>query len=269
MNLKTKYGRIIALFTFVCKFIAKKSFFCSVLVTFLMIQSPMPSPLILEIQSNFPANIRKDIDVCLSLLAYAPIWQTIEWQLMLAEAGYVQKSFFVGIYQSKKLLSYVLIEKRSIGFGLTGFFCIGGPIIGSAENHLDILSLILRQLAQKEKVVFIQMEPLTPVILPDFQVGKYKSFIEKHTALIDLRQDNESLLARMKPKGRYNIRIAEKAGIQVDHVLPTEEHLDIFYNILSETLERDNFAANSREYFRIFLQYLDKQKIGGLFFAKK
>lgn len=49
----------------------------------------------------------------------------------------------------------------------------------------------------------------------------------------------------------------------------TETSLDTFYKILSETLERDRFSANSREYFRTFLQYLEKQQLGGLFFAKK
>ncbi len=73
----------------------------------------------------------------------------------------------------------------------------------------------------------------------------------------------------MKPKGRYNIRVAEKTGVIIEQVPYSEENLDTFYNILSETLERDNFAANSKEYFRIFLRYLEKQELGGLFFAKK
>ncbi len=73
----------------------------------------------------------------------------------------------------------------------------------------------------------------------------------------------------MKPKGRYNIRVAEKAGVQVEQVSYSEESLDVFYNILSETLERDGFAANSKEYFWTFLQYLEKQKLGGLFFASR
>lgn len=88
----------------------------------------MHSSLILEITSNFPANIKKDIDTLISLFDYNPIWQTIEWQVMLYETKYIRKSFFVGIYKKKKLLSYVLIEKRSIGLGNYGFFCIGGPV---------------------------------------------------------------------------------------------------------------------------------------------
>lgn len=55
----------------------------------------MSSPLILEITSNFPANLRADIDGLLQKQDYVAIWQTIEWQLMLRETGYAEKSFFV------------------------------------------------------------------------------------------------------------------------------------------------------------------------------
>jgi hypothetical protein len=71
-------------------------------------------PTILEISRNFPTNIKKDIAGFLSLLHYVPIWQTVEWQLMLRETGYVRQSFFIGIYAKKILLSYALIEKRTI-----------------------------------------------------------------------------------------------------------------------------------------------------------
>lgn len=55
----------------------------------------MLSPFILEVTRNFPANIKKDIDILLSPLSYHPVWQTIEWQIMLLETKYAKKSFFV------------------------------------------------------------------------------------------------------------------------------------------------------------------------------
>lgn len=215
----------------------------------------------IEITTHFPADIRKDMETLLSKLSYNPIWQTIEWQNMLLNTRYVQKAFFIGIYEDKNLLAYALIEKRSIGLGQNGFFCVGGPIIHDGKS-LGILSENINKLALQEKTVFLQAEPLSPVILAGFETGYYKNFIEKHTAVIDLTQDNETILAHMKPKGRYNIRVAEKAGVRVEQVPYSIESLDIFYGILSETLERDGFAANSKEYFRTFLHYLEDQKLG-------
>lgn len=73
----------------------------------------------------------------------------------------------------------------------------------------------------------------------------------------------------MKQKGRYNIRIAEKSGVTVEQVPSTSENLDTFYHLLTETTERDRFAANSPAYFQTFLAYLDKNKLGGLSFATR
>lgn len=228
----------------------------------------MFSPHIIEITNNFPENIRQDIDSIINDLDYNPIWQTIEWQLMLWETGYTNKSFFVWVYKETELLSYVLVEKRDIGWWQTGFFCIGGPVIED-ENSTSLLSKTLQELSLQEKVTSIQIEPLSLSILPDFKTDSYKDFIEKHTALIDLTQNNESILARMKPKGRYNIRVAEKSNVEVEQVSYNEENLDVFYSLLGETLERDGFAANSREYFRTFLQYLETYNLGGIFFATR
>ncbi len=127
----------------------------------------------------------------------------------------------------------------------------------------------MQELAKKEQVVFVQTEPLSPLSLPSFKVGHYKDFIEKYTAVIDLTQDEETILARMKQKGRYNIRIAEKSGVTVTQVPSTPENIDIFYRLLTETTERDRFAANSPTYFETFLAYLDKNKLGGLSFATR
>ncbi len=81
-------------------------------------------PTILEISRNFPTNIKKDISHLLATLPYCPIWQTVEWQLMLRETGYATQSFFIGIYEKKNLLAYALLEKRTIGLGQYGFFVI-------------------------------------------------------------------------------------------------------------------------------------------------
>ena len=72
---------MIALLLFLCKFIAKKSFFHTLIKIIIRCRKnffPMLSPLILEIKSNFPTNIKKDIDALLSPFSYNPIWQTIE-----------------------------------------------------------------------------------------------------------------------------------------------------------------------------------------------
>ena len=55
----------------------------------------MFSPRILEITDNFPEHIKQDIDSIINTLDYNPIWQTIEWQIMLRETKYTNQNFFV------------------------------------------------------------------------------------------------------------------------------------------------------------------------------
>jgi lipid II:glycine glycyltransferase (peptidoglycan interpeptide bridge formation enzyme) len=43
-----------------------------------------------------------------------------------------------------------------------------------------------------------------------WKIDYYKKFITPYTALIDLEKTEEDILADMKPKGRYNIKLAKK-----------------------------------------------------------
>jgi lipid II:glycine glycyltransferase (peptidoglycan interpeptide bridge formation enzyme) len=65
----------------------------------------------------------------------------------------------------------------------------------------------------------------------------------------------------MKPKGRYNIRLAEKNNVIVKMVDNNSENLDIFYNLILKTSIRDKFTINSKLYFREFLDYLYKNNL--------
>jgi lipid II:glycine glycyltransferase (peptidoglycan interpeptide bridge formation enzyme) len=67
------------------------------------------------------------------------------------------------------------------------------------------------------------------------------------TLLIDLAGDEEQVLARMKQKTRYNIRLALKKGI----VVRSSEDLDAFYSLMQVTGGRDSFGVHSLPYYRL------------------
>ena len=115
----------------------------------------------------------------------------------------------------------IFIEKRKIAFSRYGLF-----IIGLAKNLSLETSQKLQKLCKQEKALFIQIE----MIFYDeesknsnidsclrrndkkniWKSGYYKKFIPPYTAVIDLSKTEEEILTNMKPKGRYNIRLAEK-----------------------------------------------------------
>jgi lipid II:glycine glycyltransferase (peptidoglycan interpeptide bridge formation enzyme) len=70
----------------------------------------------------------------------------------------------------------------------------------------------------------------------------------KNTVLIDLTPPEEELLARMKQKTRYNIRLAEKKGVALR--VGTPEDVGMLYKMYAETSVRDEFVIRNEDYYK-------------------
>lgn len=68
------------------------------------------------------------------------------------------------------------------------------------------------------------------------------------TIQLDLTADLDAILARMKSKWRYNIRLAEKKEISVR--IGTRADVPAFYELLRVTGARDHFAIHGLDYYR-------------------
>ena len=78
----------------------------------------------------------------------------------------------------------------------------------------------------------------------------------QNTVLIDLSASEEEMLARMKPKTRYNVRLAEKKGVTVR--TGTLDDLPMLYKMYAETSVRDGFVIRDENYYmtvwKLFMQ---------------
>jgi peptidoglycan pentaglycine glycine transferase (the first glycine) len=70
----------------------------------------------------------------------------------------------------------------------------------------------------------------------------------KNTILIDLERSEDELLAAMKQKTRYNIRLAVKKGVTTR--VGGEADLPAFYALYQATARRDGFAIRPFAYYR-------------------
>jgi lipid II:glycine glycyltransferase (peptidoglycan interpeptide bridge formation enzyme) len=68
------------------------------------------------------------------------------------------------------------------------------------------------------------------------------------TILVDLRPSPDEILAAMKSKTRYNIRLSARKGISVRE--GTADDIPAFNRLMTETGQRDNFGTHSPEYYR-------------------
>ena len=80
--------------------------------------------------------------------------------------------------------------------------------------------------------------------------------------VVDLRPTEDEILASMKPKTRYNVRLAEKRGVTVEE--GTGADLDRWYALYRETSARDRIAIHSRSYYEgLFTSAADRAAAGG------
>jgi len=80
----------------------------------------------------------------------------------------------------------------------------------------------------------------------------------KNSVLVDLTASEDEILMRMKPKTRYNVRLAEKKGVTVR--VGTVEDLPTLYKMYAETSVRDGFVIRNEDYYmtvwKLFMQNL-------------
>ncbi len=78
----------------------------------------------------------------------------------------------------------------------------------------------------------------------------------RNSVLIDLRPAEDEMLARMKQKTRYNVRLAEKKGVTVR--VGKLEDLGMLYRMYAETSVRDGFVIRDEGYYqtvwKLFMQ---------------
>jgi peptidoglycan pentaglycine glycine transferase (the first glycine) len=84
----------------------------------------------------------------------------------------------------------------------------------------------------------------------------------RNSVLIDLQPTEEEMLARMKQKTRYNVRLAEKKGVTVR--VGTTDDLPMLYKMYAETSVRDGFVIRDEEYYmtvwKTFMSKVEGQK---------
>lgn len=100
-----------------------------------------------------------------------------------------------------------------------------------------------------------------------FPTGHIAPSIQPRATLhLDLTRDLDTILAQMKSKWRYNIRLAERKGVTVR--AGNAADLATFYRLLEITSARDRFAIHSPEYYRTAFELFTARDWARLFVAE-
>ena len=112
----------------------------------------------------------------------------------------------------------------------------------------------LHEFGKKNNVIFIKIEPYIPYDESfgpsafNFQLQRSSHpLFPEWTQTLDLTPSEEELLKKMKPKTRYNIRLAEKKGVVIKE-MSTDEGYKIFETLYFETCERQGYRGHTPSY---------------------
>lgn len=123
-------------------------------------------------------------------------------------------------------------------------------------------TLAVADIANKYKAVFLKCEPDVWDVksqdhkitesqnqLVDLGYIKGRNLFTEYNFLIDLSLSEEDLMARMKSKTRYNVRLAQKKGVVVmeDN---SSEAFEKYLELQAETVNRQQFYAHTADYHR-------------------
>jgi lipid II:glycine glycyltransferase (peptidoglycan interpeptide bridge formation enzyme) len=150
----------------------------------------------------------------------------------------------------------VLVQGRSF---LQGGYVPKGPILDwSNVDHVTHVLEGLENFARSASLLFLKMDPDIPIDTPEGHAvldllehrGWQPSFEQiqfRNTMILDLRPDEEALLANMKSKWRYNIRLAGRRGVEVRQV--SEAEFPTLYEMYAETSQRNTFIIREASYY--------------------
>ena len=133
------------------------------------------------------------------------------------------------------------------------FYAPKGPALDYADDAL--LDRVLADLEARSRWRAILFK-IDPDVQPDRVVERlvargWRASSEqiqfRNTALLDLDPSEADLLAQMKSKTRYNVRLAGRRGVEVR--AGTVQDIPTFYQMYAETGRRDDFAIRTYAYY--------------------
>jgi len=212
------------------------------------------------------------------------ILQTSEWAAQKKEVGWIAEP--VVVYGDDGNPSAgALVLTRSLRLPLIGTrysvcYVPRGPLLDWTDTSLRKKMIdTLESYCREKKAIFIKIDPevdlgtgvpgsaddsrnqLGEELTEELVAKKWQYSAEqiqfRNTVMIDLSGTEETWLARMKQKTRYNIRLAQRSGVNIRE--GKESDLPRLYRMYAQTAHRDQFIIREEAYYlRLWGMFLEK-----------
>ncbi|TXT43029.1 MAG: methicillin resistance protein [Spirochaetes bacterium] len=152
----------------------------------------------------------------------------------------------------------VLVLVRNLAAGLKFAYVPHGPANISSSRAAAALRGMGQAIGASlgPRLAFVRFDlpqdrealPLENLLYPGSGLRKGRAVQVPDTVILDLDKDENALLACMKPKWRYNIRLAAKKGVNISR--EDASRLDTFFSLYQTTARRDGIAIHPLEYYQ-------------------
>ena len=174
------------------------------------------------------------------------LWQSSAWARFQESLGRSTR-----LYRHLDAAALVVIDKGAGGFSTWDI--PRGPTFTKAETGILLLNRIAHD-ARSERCIELTWSPEKALTIPGAQTSK-RHVQPEATSVVDLSRTEAEILAAMHQKGRYNIRVAEKAGVTVRE--GSGRDMDAMYELLKATGGRDSFTIAQKSQYARFLSDLE------------
>jgi lipid II:glycine glycyltransferase (peptidoglycan interpeptide bridge formation enzyme) len=200
------------------------------------------------------------------------IMQSLHWAEVKRRQGL--KSVHFGVFDQGALRGGALfyVTTRTPGAGL--MVAPEGPVLpwSDVQSSTEMMRLILdaaAEYAAANGVMSMRVEPRLVAPLPAMlrEFGRAPAdLVPRETLYLDIAGERDLLLSSMKPKGRYNIKLATHHNVRV--VESTDKNAVMpFYTAVSEAAVRDDFTLERRSFFEELSAVLCSSGNGRFLFA--
>ncbi len=146
-----------------------------------------------------------------------------------------------------------------------------GPVTPVAHEKESFKNFLfdLKAFAKDRGCFLVRFDPAFELPLAK-ELSLKKSARERnpvHTLIMNTSYAEEELLEQMKPKWRYNIRLAQKRGVAIRRSCNPQD-ATMFASLMQKTTERQSFATYDEEYFTTFMKVFGKNQQAEFFFAE-
>jgi peptidoglycan pentaglycine glycine transferase (the first glycine) len=202
--------------------------------------------------------------------------QSSWWAIFRSAVGY--EYFAVTVKDQDTIVGGALVARWSHTPQSCFYYMQDGPVLPSDElSAQEVYNAILRSVeehrhAEEKAVSHLRIEPRwhrLPSFVRGFQTLAFDDPCTepRNTLCIDLRASEAEILAKMKPKGRYNVRLAQKHGVAVIEDTSDQGVVD-FLRIQRRTAVRQGIETKPPSYFRNLVRQVSASHKISVFFAE-